>query len=63
MFRGSESSGKQPTTADDRAEYHDRCTFGLPSTMCAHGSNYIIWRRDGRCESRDVVRDFQYMII
>ena len=41
VFRGSESSGKQPTTAVDRAEYHDRCTFGLPSTMCVSKARTI----------------------
>ena len=34
MVYGSQPSANEPTTAGDRAESHDRCTFAFPSTEC-----------------------------
>ena len=41
MLRGSEPSRNEPTIAVDRAESHDRCTFGLPSIECVSTAGTI----------------------
>ena len=34
VLRDSEPSGNNPAKAVDRAEFHARCTFGVPSVEC-----------------------------